>query len=343
MEFKKTWTEADVNALIGQSESIRLEFKSGGMFAELDKPKWADDLSKQVSAFANTEGGELILGVREEKKGNTRVAIEIDGVPTTLSRERLQQLIEGNLSPDLPSIHFHVVKLSAHADRVVFVIQVPPGNTAYQANDGRYYGRSEFEVKHLRDRDIRLRMSRGRIAQAKVYVRIKKIVLGADQDGELRAKHADAFEAYKKNLKDSFARFPELVSLVGPGNQPDEITYDFVLKNDGELTIRDPAVKLSEVCSPGIFDGFTRDNSSLPPRFEMQGQVIYPGDERDIADYESKFQCRNGVALSEGVCIVKWKIFLDNSPASEGAIDLGAVVQNARTFSVSGKQNQIKF
>ena len=343
MEFKKAWSEADVNALIGQSESIRLEFKSGALFGDTSDTKWVDDISKQVSAFANTEGGELILGVKEEKKGNTRVASGIDGVPTTLARERLQKLIEGNVSPDLLGVRFQVVNLLRHTDRVVFVIQIPPGSTAYQASDGRYYGRSEFEVKHLRDRDIRLRMSRGRIAQAKVHVRIKKVVLGVDHERELRAKHADAFEAYKKNPKDSFARFPELVSLIGSGDQPDEITYEFVLKNDGELTIRDPAVKLSEVCSPGIFDGFTRDNGSLPPRFDMQGQVVYPGDERDIADSESKFQCRNGVALSEGVCIVKWKIFLDNSPASEGEIDLGAVVQNGRNCSVPGKANQIKF
>src|SRR2546423_1165102 len=54
-EFKRSWTEADVMALIGQTESIRSEFKSGVMFGEPES-KWIENLSKEVSAFANTEG-----------------------------------------------------------------------------------------------------------------------------------------------------------------------------------------------------------------------------------------------------------------------------------------------
>ena len=62
VEFKRAWTEADVKALIGQSESIRREFKAGVMFEREPESKWVEALSKEVSALANTEGGELILG-----------------------------------------------------------------------------------------------------------------------------------------------------------------------------------------------------------------------------------------------------------------------------------------
>jgi len=46
------------------------------------------ELRQYKAIFANTEGGELILGVREEKKGNTRVATAINGVPATLGSAR---------------------------------------------------------------------------------------------------------------------------------------------------------------------------------------------------------------------------------------------------------------
>ncbi len=44
-QSKKTWTEADVQALIGQSESIRREFKAGVMFDRDPQSKWLRTLS----------------------------------------------------------------------------------------------------------------------------------------------------------------------------------------------------------------------------------------------------------------------------------------------------------
>ena len=116
-ELRRSWSEADVQALIGQPESIRREFKSGRMFDHGPESKWIEALSKEVSALANTEGGELILGVAEDTKAKPKVANLIDGVSTTLAPERLQQLIEGNVSPYLPGMRVHRVKLAAPPDR----------------------------------------------------------------------------------------------------------------------------------------------------------------------------------------------------------------------------------
>jgi hypothetical protein len=41
-------------------------------------------ISKEVSALANTEGGELFLGIDEDKKSKPRVATSIDGAPVAL-------------------------------------------------------------------------------------------------------------------------------------------------------------------------------------------------------------------------------------------------------------------
>ena len=60
---KSSWTEARLEELIGQSESIRREFKSGRMFDNEPENKWIAKISAEVSALANTEGGELFLGI----------------------------------------------------------------------------------------------------------------------------------------------------------------------------------------------------------------------------------------------------------------------------------------
>jgi predicted HTH transcriptional regulator len=124
-----SWSEADLDKLIGQPESIRREFKSGRMFDESEN-RWVAKISAEVSALANTEGGELFLGIDEDKKSKPRVAISIDGASIGLAPERLQQLIEGNVSPYLPGIRVPRVLLSKNPNKVAFVVQIPQGNTA---------------------------------------------------------------------------------------------------------------------------------------------------------------------------------------------------------------------
>ncbi len=331
-EPKKTWTEADVQALIGQSESIRREFKAGVMFDHEVKSKWIEALAKEVSAFANTEGGELVLGIEEDKdkKSKLRVAVRVDGVPTTIGPEHLQQLIEGNLSPYLPGIRIHRVKLSAHPDRVVYVIRVPQGSTAYQAGDRHYYGRSEFEAKPLPDHVIRLLMSRGKIARAAVDLRLRRVALGTKREAELRAKHAAALEALKTDATDALARYPELLDLMAARFHPDEICFDLVLRNDGELTVRDPAVQIRAVRSEQLSDGWTVQGDPPPSRLEMRGELIYPGDERDIAGSSCQLRCKREATLTEGDYVLHWKVFLDDSPPCTGEIDLGTNIRSAR-------------
>lgn len=93
-----SWTEADLKNLLGHPETIRREYKSGRLFEEHEK-SWISKLSREVSAFANTEGGDLFLGIAEETKSKSKVAVDIDGAPAGLTRERLKDLIEGHLVP----------------------------------------------------------------------------------------------------------------------------------------------------------------------------------------------------------------------------------------------------
>lgn len=78
-------SEEDRHALIGQYESIRLDFKASAL---LNQPtdRVVKQLTEDVSAFANAEGGVIVIGLRESASGKRSVAAEVDeGVDPELS------------------------------------------------------------------------------------------------------------------------------------------------------------------------------------------------------------------------------------------------------------------
>jgi hypothetical protein len=330
------WTETDLEGLIGQSESIRREFKSGRLLEGNQDSKWVEELSKQVSAFANTEGGELFIGIDEDKKSKPRVATRLDGVPSGIAPETLQQLIEGNVSPYLPGIRVSRVPLAAQRDRVVFIIQVPDGSTAYQAKDGRYYGRSEFEVKHLPDHEVRLRMSRGKVARGTVFAKLAVVDLGVERERRARERlesnrAADRSEEIEidrmANGKPIFFNPKYDFDLMSAKFLRDVIRYEFCLRNDGEITIRAPLVRFQEINKE---NNGVRVLERIPPRISFNDTIIYPGDEIIIAGAQLAFECERDFVIQEGDYKIRWNVFMDNSPPSTGNIDIDIVTQEAR-------------
>ena len=108
-------------------EGERVDYK-------LDPPK---DVARTVSAFANTSGGDIYLGVAEEQ-----------GIPTEIlgcARGRtdlktlLADLIRNMLAPPLPDYDIAVIPLSQ--DRDLAIVHVEQGDRAYQHTDGRVYVR----------------------------------------------------------------------------------------------------------------------------------------------------------------------------------------------------------
>src|SRR5262249_41636716 len=111
-------------------------------------------------------------GMDEDRESKPRVAKEVDGVAIGRglafeSPEQFQQVVDACISPFLPGVSIKRVSLSGNlSGRYVFIVYVPQGATAYQAKDHLYYSRSEFETKSMPDHEVRLRMMRGRAAQA---------------------------------------------------------------------------------------------------------------------------------------------------------------------------------
>jgi len=153
---RERWTEAELLALRAGEHDY---FDRKGAASLTNR----EALSKAVSAFANSGGGHLIIGVHDNGA--------IEGVAAmqgqTRTREWLEQIIAISVSPPLADFRVHEVEPAVGAsnippDRVVLIVDIADSRLApHQAEKPRNYfyrqaGRSEpaphFYLETLRNR-----------------------------------------------------------------------------------------------------------------------------------------------------------------------------------------------
>ena len=144
---RERWTEVDVIALPA-GESDLFERKGGDVFGDTAKLKGT--LAKAVTAFANSGGGHLLLGVADDGT--------FDGVPpargNTSTREWLEQVIPNLIAYPLSDFRVHEVEPDPSSSaiprgRAVIVVDVgdsalAPHQCDYDGGDARrgiYYHR----------------------------------------------------------------------------------------------------------------------------------------------------------------------------------------------------------
>jgi hypothetical protein len=115
---------------------------------DVDEKHIRDLLSKAISAFANTGGGKLVVGLTQSVSG---WAVDDGGVsldmrkPTT--REWLEDVIPHLVDFPLTSFNVYCVQRSSEQSQIakgrgVFIIDIGEGNSApHQATDQKYYAR----------------------------------------------------------------------------------------------------------------------------------------------------------------------------------------------------------
>ena len=359
-------TERDLLQLVGQPESARLEFKVSRLLLQNrgSNEKIAEVLSKEVSAFANSEGGQIIIGMRERKEGKTRVADSLDeGLPADeFGAEWLQQVVESNVSPYLLGIRVRRIRLSGEREgRWAAVIVVPGGTTAYQASDKRYYGRSEYEAKALPDHEIRLRMMKGRVAQARLDIAEAQMVTADEELAErlrtveiLRQKNSETQSraARRRPVAERAQREAEKEAEAkanAPKRTFDQCLFKTSVTNVGEVTIRDfrlcvkfetpfevrQGTRVISACGDpegGIVVTEVSERFDKGVRaFGYQGSVssrpveakVFPGEKVLFPAEAWEVRAPLHGELSPTKHFMRWTIYLDDAPPCSGDIDLG--------------------
>lgn len=155
----KEWVEEDLLRMIDEAEqeSITLDYKACDSLERTDGKK--NEISKDVSAFANSAGGVIVYGMREVN----HIVTELDGGfdLNTITKEWLEDVIQGRIHPRIHDVHINPIKLTTHSPgKVVYAVTIPQSNTAHQAHDKRYYKRFNFKSEPMEDHEIRDVMNR---------------------------------------------------------------------------------------------------------------------------------------------------------------------------------------
>lgn len=145
----------------GIEENIHLDYKGSG---SIDKtPEKKKEIAKDVSAFANSDGGTIIYGVKEyDEKEKRHLPETIDFINGRLySKEWLEQVINSSISPRIEGLIITPLQVdSPEKNQVIYVVDIPKSNTAHQAKDKRYYKRFNFESTAMEDWEIKDLMNR---------------------------------------------------------------------------------------------------------------------------------------------------------------------------------------
>jgi len=151
------WNETNLQEHVTNmvQECLNLDYKRSDSLVNNEHNK--NEISKDVSAFANSDGGLIIYGI--EERGHLPIRVD-DGVDPTGKREWLEQVINSKIHPRINGIIIKQIDLSSHTNRAVFVVQIPVGTTAHQASDLKYYRRYNFQSVPMYDHEIRMVMNR---------------------------------------------------------------------------------------------------------------------------------------------------------------------------------------
>lgn len=164
------WTLEKVNQLITENieENLHLDYKAADSLGSSDGKK--NEISKDVSAFANSDGGTIIYGIREHQLGTRYLPEKIDPINRiSFSKETLEQIINSRISPRIHGIT--ITPVIVDDTNAIYVVEIPKSNTAHQASDKRYYRRFNFESVMMDDWEIKDIINRQTRSDAEISFR----------------------------------------------------------------------------------------------------------------------------------------------------------------------------
>src|ERR1035437_9610837 len=101
-------TLADLTRMVqdGVQEIIHLDYKASPALGTDSRSR--NELAKDVSAFANSDGGVLIYGIEERQQRPDRLDAGVD--PRAITREWIENIVRSTISPPIDDVRIYPIE-----------------------------------------------------------------------------------------------------------------------------------------------------------------------------------------------------------------------------------------
>ncbi|MEW8659532.1 MAG: ATP-binding protein [Candidatus Thiodiazotropha endolucinida] len=162
--------EDDLQELLeaGVPEGLRLDYKLT-TYGRSDRDK--KEFLKDISAFANSHGGHLVIGVQEEEGS----IVDIPGIDTDCDAEilRFEQMLRNAIEPKIPDVRMKQINL-ANGNRVI-LIRIPrswnPPHRVTAQGSNKFYTRHSAGIHEPGIEELRamFNQSESALEKAKIF------------------------------------------------------------------------------------------------------------------------------------------------------------------------------
>ena len=168
----KEWTEDDIKALIRDciEENARLEYKR-----KIDLSRnGRKEACRDISAFANSQGGIIIYGIEEEtQKELGSIPKDIKPLTDASIKETIENVLLNGISPPI-NFWIHTIEVSGG---FCLAIQIPQSLSTHMVtlgHDNRYYIRRNFQRSPMTEDEVKEHYEKSLKAKEDLYDRYLK-------------------------------------------------------------------------------------------------------------------------------------------------------------------------
>ena len=265
---KDVYTIQDIQDLIDNEveESIHLEFKSAGALGKWDSKK--AEMTKDVAAFANADGGIIVYGLSEANHKASALSF-VDG--TVYTKEWIEQVLNSGIQQKISDIRIYPIRKGGKVEQSIYVVKIPKSyNTPHMSKDRKFYRRYNFEAVPMEEYEIRELYNR----KCSSKLAVQGYYIGKYQEerdfksfhffAQIANQGAIPENSYKLNV---YITCPEMEKLDVLWDDVENITYTMLEKNK---------VKLSALGKMPIYEDECLDMARFTVRIptEIYEQII---------------------------------------------------------------------